>query len=287
MRKVRWTLGVSLVACGCLLAALSSRAVGGDDKELTNIQLADACKFMKDYYVPERATLIIAGNIDPVATLELIARHYGGVPAAAPPPPDHAQPERAPAAETRATLVRPVPADRLVVGFPAPGLGERDRAAYEIAAEILAGGPSSRLNRMLVVDKQWATSVHADVAPTRDPALYTVWVQMTKGHAAEQAERAIVDAAAALAAQPVSGAELAKAIARLETDFWQRLSSSHGRAEALGEFETAGGGFQNLFARAAAYQAVTADDVRRVAAAYLATGARSVVVVRPKREARS
>ena len=82
----------------------------------------------------------------------------------------------------------------------------------------------------------------------------------------------IVDATTALAAQPVSAAELAKAIARLETAFWERLSSSHGRAEALGEFETAGGGFQNLFARAAAYQAVTAEDVARVAKSYLATG---------------
>ena len=91
---------------------------------------------------------------------------------------------------------------------------------------------------------------------------------MTKGHAAEQAERVIVDAvdrAGGAAAAPAG--ELAEAIARLETEFWQRLASSHGRAEALGEFETAGGGFQNLFARAAAYQAVTADDVKRIAAA--------------------
>jgi len=256
-------------------------------KDIKAITREKAIAFYKRHYAPNNAVLIIAGNIDPTATLELIARTYAGIPAAAPAPADRAPPEIAPAAEVRATLVRPVPADRLVVGLRAPGLGDRDRAAYEIAAEILAGGPSSRLNRSLVVDKQWATSVHADAAPTRDPALYTIWVQMAKGHAAEEAERVIVDATAALAAQPVPAGELAKAIARLETEFWQRLSSSHGRAEALGEFETAGGGFQNLFARAAAYQAVTTDDVRRVAAAYLATGHRSVVVVRPKREAGS
>jgi zinc protease len=256
-------------------------------KDIKAITQAKALAFYKRFYAPNNAVLIIAGKIDPAATLDLIARHYGAIPAAEPPPPDGAAPERAPAAEVRATLTRPVPADRLVVGFPAPGLGARDRAAYEIAAEILAGGPSSRLNRKLVVETQWATSVHGEVAPTRDPALYTVWVQMTKGHAAEKAERAVVDAAAALATEPVPAAELGKAVARLETEFWRRLSSSHGRTEALGEFETAGGGFQNLFARAAAYRAVTAEDVKRVAATYLATGARSVVVARPKSEARS
>ena len=64
-----------------------------------------------------------------------------------------------------------MPADRLVIGFPAPALADRDRAAYEVPTEILAGGPSSRLYRTLVVDKQWASSVRGDVAPTRDPGL--------------------------------------------------------------------------------------------------------------------
>jgi zinc protease len=256
-------------------------------KDIKAITQEKALAFYKRYYAPNNAVLIIAGNIDPAATLELIAREYGPIPAAEPPPPDGATPERAPAAEVRATLTRPVPADRLVIGFPAPALADRDRAAFEVAAEMLAGGPSSRLYRTLVVDKQAASSVRGDVLPTRDPGLFGIWVQMTKGHAAEQAERAISDATTSLATQPLAAGELGRAIARLETEFWQRLASSHGRAEALGEFETAGGGFQNLFQRAAAYQAVTAEDVKRIAAQYLATEARSIVVVRPKREDRS
>jgi zinc protease len=253
-------------------------------KDIKAITREKALAFYKQWYAPNNAVLVIAGNIDPAATLNLIAQHYGGIPAGPAAPSDGTTPERAPAAEVRATLTRPVPADRLVVGFPAPALGDRDRAAYEVAAEILAGGPSSRLYRTLVVDKQAASSVRGDVLPTRDPGLYGIWVQMTKGHGAEQAERAIADATTSLAKQPLAKGELARAIARLETELWKRLASSHGRAEALGEFETAGGGFQNLFARAAAYQAVTAEDIKRIAAQYLATDARSIVVVRPKPE---
>jgi zinc protease len=254
-------------------------------KDIKAITQQKALAFYKRFYAPNNAVLIVAGNFDSTAALDLIARHYGVIPAAEPPPADRVPPERAPAAEVRTVITRPVPAERIVIGFPAPALGDRERAAYEVLGEILAGGPSSRLNRTLVVDKQCATSVRADAAPTRDPSLFAIWVQMARGHAAEEAERVMVDAAGALAAQRVPAAELGRAIARLETEFWRRLSSSHGRAEALGEFETAGGGFQNLFARATAYRAVTADDVKRVAASYLATGARSVVVVRPKSEA--
>jgi zinc protease len=256
-------------------------------KDIKAITQEKAQAFYRRFYAPNNAVLVIAGNIDPTATLDLIARHYGAIPAAEAPPADGAQPERAPAAEVRTAMTRPVPADRLVIGFPAPALADRDRVAYEVAAEILGGGPSSRLYRSLVVDKEWASSVRVDITPARDPSLAAVWTQMTKGHPAEQAEKVIMDAVAALAARPVPAPELAAAIARLETKFWRGLSSSHGRAEALGEFETAGGGFQNLFARATAYQAVTPEDIKRIAAAYLATGARSVVVVRPKSEARS
>ncbi len=169
-----------------------------------------------------------------------------------------------------------------MIGFPAPALGAPDRAAYEVVNEILAGGPSSRLNRALLVDRQWASSVHGDIAPTRDPGLYAIWIQMMKGHTADEAERLVMDAVADLAAHPLPAAELGKAAARLETQFWQQLASSHGRAETVGQFEIAAGGFQRLLERGAEYARLTPADVQRAAAAYLAGGARSVVVARPE-----
>ena len=41
-----------------------SRMIGGDDANLTAITLQDVCDFMDKYYVPERATVIVAGNVD-------------------------------------------------------------------------------------------------------------------------------------------------------------------------------------------------------------------------------
>ena len=173
-------------------------------KDIKAVTRDKAVAFYRRFYAPGNAVVVLAGKFDAAAVLDLLASSYGPLPASEPPPADDAKPERAPAAEVRATLARPVPADRLVVGFPAPSLADPDRAAYEVAAEILAGGPSSQLPRTLVVDKQWASSVRGDVAPTRDPGLYAIWVQMTKGHTAEEAERIIVDATAALVARPVA-----------------------------------------------------------------------------------
>lgn len=56
------------------------RMIGGDDTQLTNISLVDACKFIADYYVPSRATLVIAGNVDVDETAKLISKWFGNLP---------------------------------------------------------------------------------------------------------------------------------------------------------------------------------------------------------------
>ncbi|HVU49297.1 MAG TPA: pitrilysin family protein, partial [Polyangia bacterium] len=251
-------------------------------KDIKAVTPEKAVAFYKRFYAPDNAIVVVAGRFEEQAALSLIADAYGAIPASTGPARAQAAPERAPAAEVRSVIERPVPADRLAIGFPAPALGDGDRAAYEILAEVLAGGPSSRLQRELVVDRAMASSVHGDVAPTKDPGLYALWIQLTKGHAAEEAEGRVLAALAALAARPVAAAELAAAQARVETAFWRDLASSHGRTERLGEFEIATGDFRRAFARAGELARVTASDVQRVAGAYLSGGARSVVIARAR-----
>jgi zinc protease len=251
-------------------------------KDIKAVTDKKALAFYSKFYAPNNAVVVIAGKIAERAALDAIVAAYGGLSPTKNLPADEIKPERAPAKEVRTEVTRPVPADRFVTGYPAVALADPDRAAYELVDEILTGGPSSRLHRALVVDKEIASSVDGDVASTKDPGLYSIWVQMTKGHAAEEAEAVILSEVASLAAKPPSSAELEKAKNRLETALWRGMSSSHGRAELLGQFEIACGDFRRLPARADEYRRTTADDVRRVVTDYLAAGARSVVVARPK-----
>jgi len=54
-----------------------ARIIGGDDRQLTSITLQDACEFIGKYYVPERATVIIAGGVDVEQTADLIEKWFG------------------------------------------------------------------------------------------------------------------------------------------------------------------------------------------------------------------
>jgi len=240
------------------------------------------CNFYQAHYRPGRAVVVIAGRFDEGPTLDLLASAYGALPANADRDAPPIAPERAPDREVRAAIERAVPADRFMVGYPAPGLGDPDRPAYELIDELLAGGPSARLPRALMVERELASSVDAEVSQTRDAGLWTIVVQAIKGTPAAAAEEVMQQEIARLLAQPVSAAELDGARNRLATSFWKELSSSQGRADALGRYDVITGDFRALLERGAAYARVTPDDVGRVARLYLGSGARSVVVARPK-----
>jgi zinc protease len=53
--------------------------VGGDDEQLSNITMHDVCDFMKKYYVPERATVIVAGGIQIDDTVQSITKWFSAV----------------------------------------------------------------------------------------------------------------------------------------------------------------------------------------------------------------
>lgn len=54
-----------------------ARMIGGDDANLTNIQLKDVCEFMDKYYTPDRATVIVAGGVDVDQTAQQIQKWFG------------------------------------------------------------------------------------------------------------------------------------------------------------------------------------------------------------------
>jgi zinc protease len=252
-------------------------------KDIKAVTADKALDFYRTFYAPNNAVVVAAGKLEPTATLAAIAAAYGELEASRVPA-DTLAPERAPATPVRGEVVRPVPADRVVVGMPAPPLAHADRPAYELLVELLAGGPSSRLYRRLVVEDELASSVHGDAPATRDAPILGLWVQMTRGHTAAEAEAVIEPELARLGAEPVPAAELEKARAQLETALWRGLTSSEGKAEQLGEFELCAGDYRRLLGRASEYGRVTAADLTRVAAAYFSPQARAVIVAKPRPE---
>jgi len=251
--------------------------------DIRALPLDDIRAFYRTWYAPNNATLVVVGDLDEAALLDLVATHYGAIAPAALPD-DRAIDEPVQTVERRIRGGKPIASDRVLAGWKAPGQADPDWPVLELIATLLAGSPSARLHRRLVIEKELASSVDSQLTPFRDPSLLRVAVTMARGHRAEVALAEIDAVIADLAEQPPAAAELDKAKNLVETDFWAALVDADGKAEALGHHESALGDFRTLTTLAARLAAVTADDVSRVVRAYLRNDRRSIVIAEPDGE---
>jgi zinc protease len=250
-------------------------------EDIRAMQLDEVRGFYRTYYAPSNATLVVVGAVAEAELLALVERHYGGMAAAdIPAPAVIVEPPQA--GERRVRFAKPTAAARLLYGYRAVGMGHADWPVLSFAAALLSSGPSSRLYRRLVAEKEIATSVDCDLAPFRDPALFRISVLLTRDHTPEDAEAEIADILSDLASNPVGADELDKVRSVVETDFWSDLEGVDGRAEALGHYQTVLGDYRRLFAMAEALSKVSAADLRRAFAGYLVPEQRSVVVIDPE-----
>jgi len=226
---------------------------------------------------------VCVGDVDERALRELVAQHYGAIEAQDLPAAQRiVEPE-----QTRERVVRlpkPIATDRLLIGYKAPGQDDADWAVLEIVATLLAGCPSARLYRRLVIEREAASSVDAQLTPFHDPSLLRLAVTTARGHDADEILRDIDAELAKFAEQPPNKAEVEKAKAIAETDFWTSLVDLDGKAEALGHYETALGDFRKVNAIADRLAAVTAEDVARVVRSYLRPERRTIVIAEPEAE---
>jgi zinc protease len=250
-------------------------------EDIRALALPEIRAFYRTWYAPNNATLVCVGDFDEDRLLDLVESHYGAIPPAVLPD----VPQMNEPAQTRERVVRapkPIATDRLLVGYKAPGQDEPDWAVLEIVATLLAGCPSARLYRRLVIERESASSVDAQLTPFRDPSLLRLSVTAARGHRADEILAEIDAELAVMAEQPPAKAEVEKAKAIAETDFWSSLVDVDGKAEALGHYETALADFRKLSTIAERLAAVTADDVARVVRSYLRTSRRTVVIAEPE-----
>lgn len=250
-------------------------------EDIRALALPDIRAFYRTWYAPNNATIVCVGDFDDEKLRELIAQYYG-----------HIEPAQLPAAsrvvepeQTKERIVRapkPIATDRLLVGYKAPGQDDPDWAALEIVSTLLAGCPSARLYRRLVIEQEAASSVDAQLTPFRDPSLLRLAVTTARGHHADEVIATIDRELQSLLEQPPTAKEVEKAKALAETDFWSSLVDVDGKAEALGHYETALGDFRRLSVIADRLTSVTADDVARVVRTYLLPTKRTVVIAEPE-----
>jgi predicted Zn-dependent peptidase len=256
----------------------------GSPEDLDAATLEDVRQFFRTFYVPNNATLVIAGDIDPAATRALVDKYFGPIPRG----PD---PERVAVAGAPITAVRlkgekqleveaGVELPRVVLAWPSPAFFAQGDADLDLLARVLAAGKTSRLYKRLVYDDQIAQDVSANQESAQLGSAFKVVATAKPGHTPEELLAAIDAELAKVRATSPSGAELARARATFLSREAFSLERVGTRADVISTYVHFLGDPGYLPKDLARYESATPDSVRDAARSWLPADKRVVVMVR-------
>lgn len=249
-------------------------------KDLENIGLDDVKRHYDLYYRPNNAILVVAGDVEPKATVAHVASFFGDIPRGPMAPPmDREEPPQI--GERRIVVKKEANLPSLVWGYKVPNIKHPDSFALEVLATILSGGESSRLYRRLVIEKRLLLDVNADYPLlSLDPNLMTLSAQMLPERTVAETEAALTGEIQKVHEELVTERELTKARNQIEAEFVFAQDSNFYQAMLLARFEL-NGDWRLIDRYLPGVRAVTAEDVRRVAKEYLVEDRRTVGILVP------
>jgi zinc protease len=239
----------------------------GSMEDLTAASLEDVEHFFATYYTPDNAVLSIAGDFDPAEARELVQRYFGPIPRGAgkPPLPDMSLPDRF-GSWLRRTVPDEVMLPRLFLAFRTPIFGSDEYYAASLASAILGVGKGSRLQRILVREREVASETTAftfDLSKGADLLVLDVTGRPeVTGDAIEAAAADLVDS---VRSDGVTHDEVERAIALVETAFVTSMQSAGERADKLSMFATYFGDPSLINEQVDRYRRVTPDQVTEFA----------------------
>ncbi|MDN3633417.1 pitrilysin family protein [Neolewinella lacunae] len=237
-------------------------------EDLNSAEAEDYVKFYKTYYVPNNAVLSIAGDIELASTKRLIEKYFGDIPRGAEPPRVKVVEPKL-AGEVRDTIYdakAPLPA--LVMGYRTPERNHPDYYAISMFNQVLSQGQSSRLNKVLVDEKQLAVQAGTFPSFTQDPGLAIAFAILKPGAEVLPAEEAFNAEVEKLQTELISEQEFQKLRNQVEADAISGYGSMAGIAESLANYEMYQGDANLINTETERYLAVTREDIRRVAQTY-------------------
>jgi len=250
--------------------------------DIDRIRRGDCVDYFRTYYAPSNAALYVAGDLEPEATLALLEKAYGAIPAG-PPVPPVASGEPPQRGERRAAVRYPSQAPSLLVGFRGPAARAPDAAVLDVLQACLAVGESSRLRRRLVQELEVAVSANVSWGWRVDPGVFMVFLELAPGTRPVRAEQALWRELERVAVRGVTAPEVERARRLLRSSVLHELATHNGVAHALGQAEALLGDWREAGRPLERYAAVGAADVRRVAREYLDPARRNVVWLDPEK----
>ncbi len=253
----------------------------GSMDHLNAATLEEFMAFYKKYYVPNNATLSIAGDIDVAQTKAMITKYFGDIPAGATVQRPSAY-EPPLGGEIVDTIYDNIQIPAVFAGYRMVSETHPDTYALQMLTTALSDGPSSRFSKRMVDQDQNALQVAAFPFAMEHHGVFIALALANGATSTGTLLTTMEEEIAKMQQEPLSEKEFTKLLNKVESDFVNRNSGVAGIAENLANYHVYYGDANLINTEIERFRTVTPADLQRVAQTYLKPEHRVVLHYLPK-----
>jgi zinc protease len=250
-----------------------------EDVEAMPDQIAYGQKFFQQFYKPEYVSLVIVGDVDPVATMAMVEKHWGTwqkgdfVSDITPEPKQEA-------AKYVHEKFDGLPGHWLLVSYKGSDWQpkKKDRAALDLISELYFSN-NSALYQYLVVDKQVASQMFNYNPETKDAGLRHVFIKVNEEKDLATVRDAVNSTYAKARTELVSSEKLDNLKSNLKYSFVNSLDSSESIASTLASYMHFDRDPETINHLYNSFDNVSAEDIQRIANQYFIDENRTTVTL--------
>ena len=257
-------------------------SVVGHMSDLERMTRQDVKEYFRSYYSPSNLVVGIVGDVKASDVFRQADLYFGRIPSGPKPEPLRTvEPEQW--GERRVQVIaksQPI----LVVGYHRPSVRHEDDYVFDALSNIIGQGRSSWLYKILVKEKKIAveTGSFNGWPGNKYPNLCAFYAIPAKDHTSQECLEVIDQQIERLKTELVSSDELTKYKRNAKKNYINSLKSNSSMAAMLAGHEVLMGDWRALFDDFDRVEAVTAEDIQRIAQTYLVKKNRTVGEVIPE-----
>jgi predicted Zn-dependent peptidase len=256
----------------------------GHMSDLKQLTRRKAEEFYRKHYVPSNMVIGIVGDVDAKELIKLAKEYLGRLPSRPRPPGivTREPPQQGQKIVEVESGAQPI----YMMAFHKPSSRHPDEPVFICMSEVLGSGRTSRLYKSLVKQMRVATHVGAfsGFPGERYPNLFIIYGLPSAGHKVDEIEKVFEQELKRLKEELVDKGELDAAKSRVRARFLRRLDSNLFLARQLAETQVVYGDWRKLFDWLKQIDAVSPQDIKRVANLYLKRSNRIIAKLVPREE---
>ena len=254
----------------------------GSMNDLNAATIDDVRAFYNTYYVPDNATLLIAGDFETDNAVRLVNQYFARIPKSATPVSRDIPKEPMHTKERRINLEQPWPLPAVVVAYQAPYNGHPDSYPMFVMSKTLSDGQTSRIYRKLVYETGLALTAFGSSSFLEAPGIFYAVALVNPGKSADAVEKALIAEFDKLKAEGITERELQRAKNQFSRDYILSRLSIKEKASQMGHAEVIQKDLASADGEFDTFLKVSTADIKRAAQMYFVPERRMVMRIMPK-----